>query len=203
MVVFRSPFTRSPHRTPSFVQREDFPGTAAIFTKAAETLRWYLWHGKIQVAGTNLRWLIVDCARLAKYEPVVRDQAQKALARCHDLHSYLVHNMGSLVNYGKRYRRGMPISTSRTEGCVDDIGNARMGKRRRISNLLRLQEMSKHPVVTKVGWSGSIGVTLSMLLPSVTRIDHLFDFSIQVGGEEKYYKSELPVMLPYGRNGPL
>ena len=114
------------------VQREDFPGTAAIFTKAAETLRWYLWHGKIQVAGTNLRWLIVDCARLAKYEPVVRDQAQKALARCHDLHSYLAHNMGSLVNYGKRYRRGMPISTSRAEGCVDDIGNARMGKRRRM-----------------------------------------------------------------------
>ncbi len=56
------------------VQREDFPVTAAIFTKPAETLRWYLWHGKIQVAGTNLQWLMVDCARLAKYDPAVRDQ---------------------------------------------------------------------------------------------------------------------------------
>lgn len=46
--------------------------------------------------------------------------------------SYLTNNMGSLVNYGRRYRSGLPISISRAEGCVDDIGNARMGKRRRM-----------------------------------------------------------------------
>lgn len=114
------------------VQRKDFPGTAAIFMTSTETLRWNLWHGKIQVAGTHLQWLIVDCARLAKYDPVVRDQAQKALARCHDLYSYLANNTGSLVNYGRRYSRGLPISTSRAEGCVDGIGNTRMGKRRRM-----------------------------------------------------------------------
>ena len=37
-----------------------------------------------------------------------------------------------LTDYGRRYRQGLPISTSRAEGCVDDIGNARMGKRRRM-----------------------------------------------------------------------
>ena len=114
------------------VQRRDFPGTTAILMTSAQTLRWNLWHGKIQVAGTHLQWLIVDCARLANYDLAVRDQAQRALARCHDLHSYLTNNMGSLVNYGERYRSGSPISTSRAEGCVDDIGNARMGKRRRM-----------------------------------------------------------------------
>ena len=76
----------------------------------------------------RLQWLIVDCARLAKYDPVVRVHARKAWARCHDLHSYLTSNMGSLVNYGWRYRSGLLISTSRTEGCGDDIGNARTGK---------------------------------------------------------------------------
>jgi hypothetical protein len=30
------------------------------------------------------------------------------------------------------YRNGFPVSSSRAEGCVDDIGNARMGKRRRM-----------------------------------------------------------------------
>ncbi|MGI3171607.1 ISKra4 family transposase [Pseudooceanicola sp. C21-150M6] len=114
------------------VQRKDFPGTTAIFMTPAETLRWNLWHGNIQVAGTHLQWLIVDCARVAKYNLAVRDQAQRALARCHDLYSYLTNNMGSLVNYGKRYRSGLPISTSGAEGCVDDIGNARMGQRRRM-----------------------------------------------------------------------
>lgn len=114
------------------VQRKDFPGTTALLITPVETLRWNLWHGRIQVAGTHLQWLIVDCARLAKFGTALRDQAQRALARCHDLHSYLTNNLGSLVNYGKRYRSGLPISTSRAEGCVDDIGNARMGKRRRM-----------------------------------------------------------------------
>lgn len=86
------------------VQREDFPGTTVIFTTPAETLRWNLWHGKVQTAGTNLQWLMVDCARLSKHEPLVRHQAQRALARCHDLYSYLANNMGSLTNYGRRYR---------------------------------------------------------------------------------------------------
>lgn len=101
-----------------------------IFTKPAETLRWNLWHGKAWTASTNLQWLMVDCARLAKHDPVVRGQAQKALAWCHDLYSYVANNMQSLTNYGQRYRQGLPISTSRAERCVDDIGNARMGKRR-------------------------------------------------------------------------
>ncbi len=114
------------------VQREDFPGTAVIFTRPTETLRWNLWHGKVQTAGTHLQWLMVDCARLSKDEPVVRDQAQRVHARCRDLYSYLANNMPSLVDYGRRYRQGLPISTSRAEGCVDDIGNARMGKRRRM-----------------------------------------------------------------------
>lgn len=114
------------------VQRKDFPGTTAILMTPVETLRWNLWHGKAQTAGTHLQWLMDDCARLAKYDLAVRDQAQRALSRCQYLHSYLANNRGSLINYGWRYRRGLPISTSRAEGCVDDIGNARMGKRRRM-----------------------------------------------------------------------
>lgn len=114
------------------VQRRDFPGTTAIFMTPAETLRWNLWHGKIQVASPHLQWMIIDCANLSKYDLTVREQAPKALARCQDLQSYLTNNLGSLVNYGERYHNGLPISTARAEGCVDDIANARMGKRRHL-----------------------------------------------------------------------
>ena len=114
------------------LQTEDFPGVPVIFGKPAETLRWYLWHGKVQTAGTDLQWLIADCASLSKQDPAVRDAASRAMARCNDLYCYLANNMDSLTNYGRRYRKGLPISTSRAEGCVDDIGNARMGKRRRM-----------------------------------------------------------------------
>jgi hypothetical protein len=114
------------------VQLENFPGIAVIFKKPAETLRWYLWHGKVQTAGTELEWLMADCSRLSKEDPAVRDAASRAWARCYDLYSYLDNNMESLTDYGRRYRQGLPISTSRAEGCVHDIGNARMGKRRRM-----------------------------------------------------------------------
>ncbi len=42
------------------------------------------------------------------------------------------NNLESLTNYGRRYRQSLPTSTFRAEGCVDDIGNACMGKRRRM-----------------------------------------------------------------------
>ena len=39
----------------------------------------------------------------------------------------IANNMDNLTDYGRRYRRGLPISSSRAEGCVDDIGDTRMG----------------------------------------------------------------------------
>ena len=38
----------------------------------------------------------------------------------------------SLVDFGAHHRKGPPISTSRAEGCDDDIANALMGERRRM-----------------------------------------------------------------------
>jgi hypothetical protein len=35
-------------------------------------------------------------------------------------------------HYGECYRSKLPISTSRAEGCVDEIANARMAKKQRM-----------------------------------------------------------------------
>ena len=114
------------------LQTRTFSGIPVLFKRPAETLRWYLWHGKIQTAGTTLQWLIADCTRLCRDDPAVREAAARVLAQCRDLYSYLANNMDSLTDYGWRHRNGFPISSSRAEGCVDDIGNTRMGKRRRM-----------------------------------------------------------------------
>ena len=50
-----------------------------------------------------------------------------------DLPRYLAKNTDSLIDYGERYRSKLPISTSRAEGCVDEIANARMAKKQRMS----------------------------------------------------------------------
>jgi hypothetical protein len=49
-----------------------------------------------------------------------------------DLRCYLANNVDALIDYGARYRFKLPISTSRAEGCVDEIANARMAKKQRM-----------------------------------------------------------------------
>ena len=114
------------------LQAKNFPGIPVLFERPADRLRWYLWHGKVRAATTDLQWLMTDCKRICTDDPEVRDAANRVQARCRELYIYLANNMDSLTDYGRRYRNGLPISSSRAEGCVDDIGNTRMGKRRRM-----------------------------------------------------------------------
>jgi hypothetical protein len=54
------------------------------------------------------------------------------LWHCNELRGYLANNETALIDYGTRYRTSAPISSSRAEGCVDEIANARMAKRQRL-----------------------------------------------------------------------
>ena len=114
------------------VQTQGFTGIPVLFERPAKSLRWWLWHGRARVAETYLKGLMHDCTRLAEEPLAVRTAAARVQARCGTLYTYLANNMESLVDYGRRYRNGLPISSSRAEGSVDDIANARMGKRRRM-----------------------------------------------------------------------
>ncbi len=51
---------------------------------------------------------------------------------CTELRAYIGNNEGALIDYGQRYRAGKPISTSRAEGTVNHLVNARMNKRRQM-----------------------------------------------------------------------
>jgi hypothetical protein len=114
------------------VQTKGFAGNPVLFHRPAKSLRWWLWHGRARVAETFLKGLMQDCARFAEEPSAARAAAARVRARCETLYTYLANNMESLVDYGRRYRNGLSISSSRAEGSVDDIANARMGKRRRM-----------------------------------------------------------------------
>ena len=128
------PQTKPDRRSASLEsRRQGVIGTPlTLFQRPAKSLRWWLWHGRARVAETYLKGLMYDCARLAEEPLAVRAAAARAQARCETLYTYLANNVESLVDYGRRYRNGLPISSSRAEGSVDDIANARMGKRRRM-----------------------------------------------------------------------
>ncbi len=113
------------------VETPGFADLPSLFMKPSQRLRWSLWRGRIQLAGAFLRWLIADCRRL-RGDATVTAAAQRAKAPRLALCAYLTSNMDALINYGAQHRRGLPVSTSRAEGCVDDVANTRMGKRRRM-----------------------------------------------------------------------
>lgn len=49
-----------------------------------------------------------------------------------ELKSYLDLNQTALIDYGRRYRAGLPIATSRAESTVNSLVNARMNKSRQM-----------------------------------------------------------------------
>lgn len=98
-----------------------------------ERLRHLIWNGYATEAGEAL-WALSHLASEAIYlngehiGPAVR----RFLLHCQELRAYLANNDRALIDYGTRYRAGRPISTSRAEGSVDEIANARMAKRQRM-----------------------------------------------------------------------
>jgi hypothetical protein len=110
-----------------------------------ERLRHLIWNGYAEEASEAL-WGLSHLAKEViylyghRFGPAVR----RFLHRCQDLRAYLVNNESALIDYGTRYRSGRPISTSRAEGCVEEIVNARMAKRQR----MRWSPRGAHRVAT-------------------------------------------------------
>jgi hypothetical protein len=98
-----------------------------------ERLRHLIWNGYAEEACEAL-WSLSHLANEVIYlngeqfGPAVRS----FLHYCQDLRAYLVNSEDALIDYGTRYRSGRPISTSRAEGSVEEIVNARMAKRQRM-----------------------------------------------------------------------
>lgn len=95
-------------------------------------IRHLLWNGHHDKARRKLfgmRHLASEAVCLNRDR--LRASVVRFLSRCADLRSYRANNETALVDCGSRHRAGLPVSTSRAEGCVDEIANARTAKRRR------------------------------------------------------------------------
>jgi hypothetical protein len=97
-----------------------------------ERVRRLLWHGRLRQADDELSGFATDAVKIALRgggpEQVVND----LLRHCSELRGYVQNNRTAIVSYHRRYHSDRPVSTSRAEGCVDEIANTRMGKRRRM-----------------------------------------------------------------------
>jgi hypothetical protein len=96
-------------------------------------LRHLIWNGYHEEAHDELFGMRHMASEVAYVNgDTFRPAVARLLWNCDDLRRYLANNTGSLIDYGERYRSKRPISTSRAEGCVDEIANARMAKKQRM-----------------------------------------------------------------------
>ena len=108
------------HRTPLDRARVD-----------VERLRHLLWNGKHGEACRALSRIVSRAEETIVLDgAAVAAKAGRLAAHCTELRGYIGSNEGALIDYGQRYRAGEPISTSRAEGTVNQLVNARMNKRR-------------------------------------------------------------------------
>jgi len=98
-----------------------------------ERLRHLLWNGYHEKACEALGRIMSGTeTAIVLNEPAAEAKVGRLVARCTELRSYIENNEGALIDYGERYRAGKPISTSRAEGTVNQLVNARMNKRRQM-----------------------------------------------------------------------
>jgi hypothetical protein len=98
-----------------------------------ERLRHLLWNGYHEEACKALGRITGWAGGAALLDGIALERkAGRLVVRCAELRAYIENNEGALIDYGRRYRAGKPVSTSRAEGTVNHLVNARMNKRRQM-----------------------------------------------------------------------
>ena len=109
--------------------------TAKDFIVAqVERLHWRIWNGKAKNAQVTIDRIrtVMD---VFKDEPRRRGASASSGKLWHALHEideYLTGQSAWLVNYAKRYRAGLRVGTSITEGTANFLVNRRMNKRQQM-----------------------------------------------------------------------
>ena len=95
-------------------------------TTKIEHAKWLVWHGKGGKAVARIKAL--DALLLARqgYE------GSTLWWNLRRLYFYIDNNAGTLVNYGARYRKGLPISSSIAESAVNQVVSHRMAKKQQM-----------------------------------------------------------------------
>ena len=88
--------------------------------------KWLVWHGKGRKAVARLQ------AVTAALEAWPQHEYSTLWWNIRRATGYIRSHEGYLVNYGARYRKGLPISSSIAESAVNEVVSLRMAKKRQM-----------------------------------------------------------------------
>jgi hypothetical protein len=102
------------------------PSQRESVTTEIEHAKWLVWHGKGGKSVARIKAL--DALLMARegYE------FSTLWWNLHRLSCYIANNAGTLVNYGARYHKGLPISSSIAESAVNQVVSHRMAKKQQM-----------------------------------------------------------------------
>lgn len=100
----------------------------ARLLKELARIKWLLWHGNVCRARQYADDLEEDVDLLEIDYPHLRKFARSA----HEFAVYIASNIGSLINYGERYRSGERISSAMAESTVNAVISKRFAKRQQM-----------------------------------------------------------------------
>jgi hypothetical protein len=101
-----------------------------VIVDEVERLRWRIWNGKAKNARISIE-RIRKLMHIFKGERCHRTMgvpSRKLWSGLHKVDGYLRSQSSWLVNYAKRYRAGLRVATSVTEGAANFLVNRRMNK---------------------------------------------------------------------------
>ena len=127
-----------------------------------ERLRHLLWNGYHDETHRLLASIVGMASNFVLLNgPAVEPKAWRFAGLCEDLRVYISNNHDAMIDYGRRWRKGRPISTSRAESLVNNLVNARMNKRRQ----MRWSPSGAHRVlqVRAAVLDGRFGTTITPL----------------------------------------
>src|SRR5262249_16351283 len=103
--------------------------------KLIESSKWYLLHGNVFQAITQLAFVEMDLES-AIFQS--RDETTRKLRQAvQEFHAYIDRNRAFIPNYGERYRNGERISTGFVESAVNQVIRKRMAKKQKMQRSRR------------------------------------------------------------------
>jgi hypothetical protein len=111
----------------------DEPGRAQARTAIVaevERLHWRIWNGKARNAQLTLERIrkVMHVFKGERGHRTTGVPSRKLWHALHEVDSYLHSQSARLVNYAERYRAGLRVGTSVTEGTANFLVNRRMNK---------------------------------------------------------------------------
>jgi hypothetical protein len=100
----------------------------AQLTKDLERIKWKLWHGNV----IDAQALIDEVADEVACLEVGYENQGKFAKLIREFRTYIASNVGSLINYGERYRAGEHISSAFVESTVNAVVSKRFAKKQQM-----------------------------------------------------------------------